>query len=39
MLDTRVEVNVMLYKLAKNLRCPILSTKHLKLKTVSRQVL
>ena len=34
-LNTRVEVNVMLYKLTKSLRCLILSTKKLKLRTVS----
>jgi hypothetical protein len=34
-LDTRVEANVMLYELAKSLRCLILSTKKLKLKTIS----
>ena len=36
MLNTSVEANVMLYELAKSLRCLILSTKKLKLKTVSR---
>ena len=39
MLNTRVEANVMLYKLTKSLRCLILSTKKLKLKTISRQIL
>ena len=34
MLNTRAEANVMLYKLTKGLRCLILSTKKLKLKTV-----
>jgi len=35
MLNTRAEANVMLYELAKSLRCLILSTKKLKLRTVS----
>ena len=35
MLNTRAEANVMSYKLAKSLRCLILSTKKLKLRTVS----
>ena len=39
MLDTGAEANVMSYELAKGLGCPILSTEHLKLKTVSGQVL
>ena len=39
MLDTGAEANVMSYELAKELGCPILSTEHLKLKTVSGQVL
>ena len=39
MLNTRAEANVISYELAKELRCPILSTEHLKLKTVSGQVL
>ena len=34
-LNTRVEANIILYKLTKYLRCLILSTKNLKLKTVS----
>ena len=34
-LDIGAEANIMLYELAKELRCLILSTKHLKLKTVS----
>ena len=38
-LNTRVEVNVIIYKLTKSLRCPILSTKYLKLRTVLGQVL
>jgi hypothetical protein len=38
-LNTRAEANVMSYELAKSLRCLILSTKKLKLKTVSRQIL
>ena len=39
MLNIGAEANVMLYKLAKGLRCLILSTKKLKLKTISRQIL
>ena len=35
MLNIGVEANVMSYELAKELRCLILSTEHLKLKTVS----
>jgi len=35
MLNTRAEANVMSYDLAKCLRCLILSTENLKLKTVS----
>ena len=34
-LNTRVEANVILYELIKGLRCLILSTKKLKLKTIS----
>ena len=39
MLDTRAKANIMSYGLTKDLGCLILSTEHLKLKTVSRQVL
>jgi len=39
MLNTRAEANVMSYELAKSLRCLILSTKKLKLRTVSGQML
>ena len=38
-LDIGAEANVILYKLAKSLGCPILSIENLKLKTISRQVL
>ena len=38
-LNTRAEANVMLYELTKSLRCLILSTKKLKLKTVLGQIL
>ena len=39
MLNIGAEANVILYELAKGLRCLILSTKKLKLKTISRQIL
>ena len=39
MLDTGAEANVMSYELAKSLRCLILSTEKLKLKTVLGQIL
>ena len=38
-LDTRAKANVMPLSIAKGLGCPILSTEHLKLRTVSGQVI
>jgi hypothetical protein len=38
-LDTRAKVNVMPLLIAKGLGCLILSTEHLKLRTVSSQVI
>ena len=38
-LDTRAKANVMPLLIAKGLGCPILSTEHLKLRTVSGQVI